>query len=169
MTQTQQNQKEGQPPLSASMQQMEGVANEPDSPYQSVANLIDAIANYIYQHRNEPNLLEYFSDQLRESSGILANSALVKADEGSAAKSVIETLTEMKEKMGPTPASTFARREQPGAEELSVRANSKLEQERLAQLSESDKRRAEETAKRVKEVDDLKAKEAETFKSHPPM
>lgn len=65
-----------QPELSPQMQAMEGAAAAPDSPYQSVANLIDMIANYISEHKNEPAVLEFFSGELLANSGILANSAL---------------------------------------------------------------------------------------------
>lgn len=117
-----------QPPLSPQMQAMEGAAAQPDSPYQSVTNLIEMIANYIYQHRNEPNVLEYFANELRSASGILANSAL-KSDfedpDKPGGPKPSEQLMAITELIGPKKSSAYADREHPSADELSVRESLK--------------------------------------------
>lgn len=146
-----------QPPLTPQMQQIEGSANEPESPYQAITNMIEMIANYIEQHKNEPNILQFFADELRYNSGILANSAIKKEDTPEGGRYPFG-LTEI---LGPQPASAYARREHPSADEVSVRESLKRQEEQRkineANQEQFNKRRVQQQFQDKERTEGLKS------------
>jgi hypothetical protein len=73
---------------SAMIQQIRSAAAQPNAPVNSVGNLLDTIANFVMQHRNESEVLKVFADEMLRHSSMLASTTQLQGLVNQSEKSV---------------------------------------------------------------------------------